>query len=612
MESAMVSNSPEVVDEEQLAERYLGGLVYRVLIEAGEPLRLSEVVARMGRLAGPEVDARLVRVILATHPGVTSVDRKWTLWTRYLDTQRTVDHNLHQILGAYGQPMRIAHLAQEMQTLYGRPAEVYATMLTRLADAGDRYFRVGEDGIAPTEWLLITEYEDDDEVMFDNFLEDEAVLPLIPLAEEAGLSPQRPEAVVAFLDAVGRPVSPRVVQFLAWRADREGFRAATFYAAAFQQQGVSVLTDGTWVGPAVVARLARFFPILAEREVSEPAEVDTQEASQPLTIGDAEREQLVERVCASDGTVFAERLLEEVFEVMPGARTYAEDLQAVMRVLQEDPRVLWVGGSRFRPQGTVPAYVLKVPELLEIPNYQYADLEGNPLDYLLEDEGLDGALSREILDPRVQDVLDEEPVGAPDPNPPSNVRVVIKYHHKQLGTLPLCQFPAGFFPVEPVVLETEFVLPGGQRVQVWVNNQTRLLYGLLDWFETIPINSGATFTLERQAPDRYVVNYNNESEPAMFISDNRIQELLKLQERAEQDGLSTFDIMRAIMEHSRKGIEFVTLHTEVNVVRRVARRLVASNLSAYHCFFLRGGAWVYDAKKLSQGFDKSKRKYLIR
>ena len=96
------------------------------------------------------------------------------------------------------------------------------------------------------------------------------------------------------------------------------------------------------------------------------------------------------------------------------------------------------------------------------------------------------------------------------------------------------------------------------------------------------------------------------------ISRNRINELLTLQERAENESLPTFEIMREIMEHYRKGIEYITLLTEINIVRRVSRRLVASLLSEYHCYFQRGGAWVYDATKLTQGFDKSKRKYLIK
>ena len=91
----------------------------------------------------------------------------------------------------------------------------------------------------------------------------------------------------------------------------------------------------------------------------------------------------------------------------------------------------------------------------------------------------------------------------------------------------------------------------------------------------------------------------------MFISDNRIKELLELQEQADTEEMSTFDIMRIIMEHYRKGIEYLTLLTEVNVVRRVTRRLVASNLSAYHCYFQRERGSRH--KKLTQGFDKNKR-----
>ena len=65
---------------------------------------------------------------------------------------------------------------------------------------------------------------------------------------------------------------------------------------------------------------------------------------------------------------------------------------------------------------------------------------------LLEDDGFDGGLEREIINPLAQDVLDEEPVALPDPNPPSNARAVIKYHHKQIGTLAAVPVPIGLFP----------------------------------------------------------------------------------------------------------------------------------------------------------------------
>ena len=603
MATAVMTRTQEPLTEEQQAAQFAASLIYRALIEAGEPIKASDVARAVGR---PDVDLKLARVVLSTHPQITAVDRRWTLWTRYLDTRHSVDANLRRIFNTFGQPIRLTDLARELSAVYGRPAEIYEEMLAQLSARNDRYVRLSDDYLAPAEWLLDTsEYEAEDEVLYENFLNDEDVFPYEKAAGNA-------RSLAELLDAVGKPVKVKALQFFAWRKDRTNFDPIAFLDELFHQSGAFALADGTWIGPKLAAQLATHFPVLAAQEVSDNAEAEAQEAAQPLAIGDKEREMLVATVLDSDRTVFASRLLEEVFDVTPEYRTYEEDLQTVIRTLSSDERIVWVGGERFRPQGTLPGYVFTVPGLLEIPNYQFTDVEGNPVDQLLEDDGFDGGLEKEIMSPLAQDVLDEEPVPLPDSNPPSTARAVVKYHHKQIGTLPLCLFPSGFFPPEPTILETEFLLPGGHRVPVWVNNETRLLYGLLDWFQAIPIDSGATFTLERQAPDRYAINYNDESEPSMFISRNRINELLALQTRAEDEGLATFDIIREIMEHYRKGIEFLTLLTEVNVVRRVTRRLVASILSEYHCFFQRGGAWVYDAKKLSQGFDKSKRKYLVK
>jgi len=605
--TALISKTQDQPTPEQLAARYAGDLIYKALLQTGEPMKAGDVARAVGR---PDVDSRLARVALTTNPNITAVDRKWTLWTRYLDAHSTLDFNARRILNTIGQPIQIPHLANELHNVYGRPTEIYEEMLGSLLSS-PRWFRVGEDYVAPSDWLLITEYTKEDEVLFDNFLDDDDVFPFIAAAEKVGLDASAPETVAALLDEVGQPLKNKAIQFLVWRKDPENFDARALYNAMFTNSGAQPLSDGTWVGPKQLDAFIAYFPTLAEQEVSDTAETDAQEAAQPLVLGEAEIEQLVESVLESDDSVRASRLLEDLFEVTPDYRTYAEDLVAVTDALKADERVLWVGGDRYRPQGTLPGYVFTVPGLLDIPEYNFLDLEGNPVDQLLED-GFEGGLDREMLNPLVQDVLDEEPVPSADPNPPSNARAVIKYHHKQIGTLPLCQFPSGFFPAEPTILETEFVLPGGQKTRVWVNNETRLLYGLLDWFQSIPIDSGATFTLERQALDRYIITYNDESEPTMFISRNRVNELLALQERAEAESLATFDIMREIMEHYRKGIEYLTLHTEINIVRRVTRRLTASLLSEYHCYFQRGGAWVYDAKKLTQGFDKSKRKYLVK
>lgn len=607
--SAVLTKSKQPLTDRELTAVYAGDLIHRALIESGEPLKPGEVARSTGR---PDVDMKLARVVLTTNQKMTAVDRKWTLWTRYLDARSTLDQNIHKILNSYGQAIKLEHLARELSSIYGRPAEIYEEILQHLVTDRKRLILVGDNYIAPVSWLITIDSEDPIEVQFDNFLDDEDIEPYLSAAQSAGLSAANLTGVTEFLDKAGVPIKNKALQYLIWRGDSERFDAAAVYAELFTSGETTQLSNGSWVGPKVVARLAEGFPLLAEQEVSESAETDIEEAAQPLVIGPDEREQLVGAVLNSEDTVYADNLLEELFEVTPDFRTYAEDLRTVIDTLRTDDRVAWVGANRFRAQGTIPGYVFTVPGLLEITEERYTDADGNVVDLLLEDDGFDGGLEREIMNPLAQDVLDEEPVPLPDMNPPSNARAVIKYHHKQIGTLPLCQFSSGFFPPEPTILETDFTLPSGQKTRVWINNEARMLYGLLDWFSSIPIDSGATFTLERQAPDSYLINYNDESEPSMFISRNRVNELFVLQERSDAETLATTDIVREIMEHYRKGIEFLTLHTEVNIVRRATRRMVASILSEYHCFFQRGGSWVYDVKKQPLGFDKSKRKYLIK
>jgi len=623
---------PEEQNKElTLASLYAADLICNTLLQAGTSLRTIDIARS---IALPEFDAKLARVILITHRDRFTLDptqnnqrvapreRRWTLWLRYMDTSHSFDRNLQRILLECGRPLRIEILAREMSAIYHRPQEVYDDIIRRYVIDGKRYFHVENTAIAPTGWLLETEasleaiyskiqQEREEEILFDNFLTPEEVYRYLPLAEELELTTNPTEKIPVFLDRVDEPVHGKVLQFLAYHLDPEGFDARKFYTAIYRS-GAFPLQGNLWIGAKTEARLRALFPLLAEQEVGDEAELQKEQEILPLELTDEDREALVQKVLQTDGTTFANQLLEEHFEISPSYPTYKQDLDTITEALKEDSRVLWVGSLRFRPQGSLPPYVYTVPSILHYPQETYFDADGNPIDVLLEDEGFDGNLRQEILNPLAQDVLDEEePLPEPDPNPPTTARAVIKYHHKQIGTMPLCQFPPGFFPPKPTILETEFVLPGGQTAQVWVNNETRLLYGLFDWFSTIPIDSGATFTLERQAPDRYVVNYNDESEPIMFISRNRINELLELQQRAETEQLPNFEILRHIMEHYRKGIEYLTLLTEANVVRRMKRRMVASILSGYHCFFQRGGVWVFDARKLSQGFDRSKRKYII-
>ncbi len=603
MATATKSIDPTILDD-NIANLYVSDLLYHALLAAGEPVKASEAAKHS---TNPAVDMRLARVVLATQPTrFTSIERKWTLWSRFADPKRSFERNLEEVLSAAWGPLSVESLAREMGAIYNKSAETMEEILPRTLKSSEKFFVTKGGLYGLNRWLLDISGDSEADVRFDNYLKEHDVLPF----SNVSISASDIDGIVALLDKTDAPVLNKVLQYLVWQNSPETFDPLAFFTNMLNDSRTEILSTGYWIGPKAVTKLSQFFPVIAEKEVDEHGDSTQLEAATPLIITVEEREQLISTVANEAKTSRAIDLLESIFEVSVDDSTYAADLETVLEALKSDERVIWVGADRFLPAGSVPDYVFTTPESLHIPVTHYTDTEGNELDLLLEDDGFDGGLQRESHSPLAQDAGDEEPAYTPDADPPATARCVLKFHHKEIGTFPLSQLPPGFFPIDANILQVELALPSGQRVQLWVNNEARIVYGLIDWYNTLPVDSGAVFYLERQTADKFVLTYGEETEPAMFISRNRVNELLELGRRAEDEEMPTFEVIREIMEHYRKGIEFITLLTEVNISRRTTRRMVASILSAYHCYFQRGGAWVFDAKKQSQGFDKSKRKYL--
>ena len=99
-------------------------------------------------------------------------------------------------------------------------------------------------------------------------------------------------------------------------------------------------------------------------------------------------------------------------------------------------------------------------------------------------------------------------------------------------------------------------------------------------------------------------------DPVVYITVQRMEELRNIGVASE--GKSMLDVLVEVFAHWPKGADFLTLLAEINVVRRSSRRLIASLLSSYQCFYQRSGSpvWHFDAKKIDLGFDKTKRKFV--
>jgi len=330
----------------------------------------------------------------------------------------------------------------------------------------------------------------------------------------------------------------------------------------------------------------------------------------PIEVKKEDVDRMVAKVLGSEASTTAIKILEEFYEITPSNKTYPDDMTNLMESLQKDNRVQWVGGDRFRKAGDIPEFIEDVPEPFSFVTSDVKDEDGELIDVELTDDGLSSSLRKLLSHPLATDVLDEDIQPAPKTMPES-VRLVLKSIHRELGTFPLCQLPTNWLDSEPRTQELIFADSSGKELQVWVNHEARLMFGLVEWWFDQPIESGAVFTLTKTTkPNVFEFAWMDQPDPVVYISSQRMEELRQIGARAE--GMSTLDILVEVMGHWPKGADYLTILAEVNVVRRSSRRLVASLLSSYQCFYQRSGSpvWHYDAKKLEQGFDKTKRKFV--
>ena len=659
-----------------LAEEYLSDLIYVALLERGEAAKASEITLEIGN---DRITFPLVRRILTDSPRFVSVDRMWNLVGRYLDKSRPTERNLQEVLRAAGRPLSNSQLATELSAIYDRPGDVYLSLLAKLGGAGGRdYFRTSAGDLAPRSWLPLTDADEEADVLFDNELSRDALTPFVKAAKGAAWAPTTyAEVTRRIVEALkGRPVPLAVLGVLAWRALKDKYEAEKHFVACLRDPGLVWLSTGRWITRERVDALEN---LLAERAAlmgtgdeatltaaeeavvlaPTPEVVEANGASAPAATAKKPAARAAKPAPApappvappapappvgvappppvrkpldvtADDLASLERLLAEresaadvaellalQYEVVPGDPSFKDDLATLFDTLKASDRFLYAGAGRFREPNSLPLYVFAVPESLGFPDLQFVSLEGEIMDEEIEDEGFAGALRTEIKSPLAQDVGDDEGTYTGDiaPDAPT-LRLVVKAHHKEIGTFPLCQVPDDFFPADAPVVELTFRDPSGTAHEVIVNHELRIAFNLFGLYEQIASESGGVFTLEKTArPFEFRFVPQEEPDPQVSVAPERMEDLYALREQADEGGdLATFDIACEVLAHHPKGLDFVQALTEVNVVRRVTRRRLASILSNYYCFNQKPGQplWRFDAKKRDLGTDRAKRKYLKR
>ncbi len=604
----MVTTSKKQDNKKELARAYADRIVLSGIAKVPSTLRLAELAAEVAKHG---INAAQLKQLLATNPNrFTYHDRRWSPVSRVLAGNGPVAEQIRLTLEAYSGPMRIEELASELAISRGKSKEYFIANLPTMLNR-DYYMFCTESGWAGLRtWVYAALTEEDERALWINNLSREDVDSIKGYCEKVNfLDPQAAaKSLVKHL-----PLNLRAVGFWAWKklnpddpyAARD-YDPVGLFDALMNQQGTVFGADGL-LYPAEEAKNWLKAGI-KEAEKMEPV-IEVEEAAALEFKPDDVRE-MVTKILRMNESFSVSKMLEEKYELTPADRTYPEDLANAVNALKASDELWWVGGDRFRKPDSAPEFIMAIPEFFQFPESEFRDEDGELIDIELSDDGFSSAVRKELSLPAAMDVLDEE-IQPKSKKQPDSITCSLKSLHREIGTFPLCQIPTGWLGEEPSIQELVFVDPDGRELGVWLNNEARLLFNLIDWWFEQPVESGAMFSLTKTArPNVLEFKWLEETDPLLFISSDRMEQLRDLAARATE--LSTYEILIEVVGHYNKGADFVTILAETNVVRRVSRRMVASILTGYHCFYQRSGSpvWHYDSKKVDQGFDKAKKKFV--
>ena len=603
----MVKTPTKQEAKKELARAYADRLVLSGISRVQSTLRLAELATEV---APHGISLTDLRRLLATNPDRFAYhDRRWLPTPRVAAGNGPLAEQIRRTLEAYSAPMKLEELAAELSASRGKSKEYYLTNLPTMLNK-DYYMFATESGLAGLRtWVYAALGESDERALWINDLTKEDIDSIKTICDKVNFTDPKAaaKALVKHL-----PLNVRAVGYWAWKKlnPEDPYAARDYdpvglFDALLTQPGTVFGGDGLLHS----ATEAPGWLKSALREAEKTTPIVEVEESAPLEFKGDELKDMVNKILRMEGSFSVCKMLEEKYELTAADRTYPEDLANAIGALKESEQIWWVGGDRFRKPDSAPEFIMAVPEFFQFQTTEFTDEDGELIDVELSDDGFSSALRKELSVVATMDVLDEE-TQPKSKKQPDSVTCTLKSLHREIGTFPLCQMPTGWLVDSPNIQELIFVDPDGRELSVWLNNEARLLFNLIDWWFEQPVESGALFSLTKTGrPNVYEFKWLEDTDPLLFISSDRMEKLRDLAARATE--LSTFEILMEVAGHYNKGADFVTILAETNVVRRVSRRTVASILTGYHCFFQRPGSpvWHFDAKKVDQGFDKAKRKF---
>jgi len=606
---------------DDLALHYLDDLMFEAILNRGHAAKASEVAEAIEDV---EVSPKLVRRAMTNSPRFAQEDRRWNIAVRHFG-DRPLEGAIEQSLRAYGRPMPLSLLCNEMALSQNSPLspDEYQRLIPRLIGPRKRYFTTSDGRAGLSEWLLDTEAQDEEEFMLRNFfMADEETLELLDRLSRSSASPDQPEGRLALhlLRSAGEALSNRLLSAAVWRIKGRRADPAKIFEALEGDDDLVLLSGGLWLPASQKEELAHALQRLSRQADKEEAELEEALEVEALALTDSDRNEIRSLLEQEGRPVTASMIAGSIFELSLASRSFALAVQAINEGLGQDASVRRVGKQTWALPSHVPGDVEEIPESLFTSTVDPARLADAEADWELEDAGLEPGLADLVHDPRYEDFGEEDEIEAIEAAKPhariTEIRCPVHCSHWRTSTLKIREIDRNFFPEESQLIYARMILEEGEPFFAWINLFTTLVYGLEDWYKSAGVLPGSVVVLRQgEQDDECHISPSDRTDALLAIEPERIQYLESLRSEAESTPWSVFDIMCRVLQQHPRGLRFIRLWAEASVVRRTTRRVVASNLSCYHCFYSRpagSDTWAFDERRLDQGVKKAKRKFARR
>ena len=599
------------------------------------------------------------------------INSKWIPSIRLENINATLEKVIGDVLTAYGSVLEYEKIFAEVSETFQNDLNLKDKIKKHLSNP-QKYFSI-DNKYGLCDWLL-TPYPNAEEVIFQNYLSKEEIEFHRNIFEKADwLKQEYAKNIIKIINSSDNGKIPlSIVFFFIWEVEGDFFDPIIIFESIENSDEITIMPDGfiygsksiksfekelqkeqKRIGDSEIEPLSEEDIALKEEKICEiikeildskfcdinsvakniykeedlkdnfeliknylikivkDSRIDT-DGNQwfvKVSFEESDIEDIVEYINEKE-TVTSEEIISSILDIPSSHSKFKELKDELESILANITSVVFMGNDTWMKPLEIPDDIKTIPPSLIYENPEpVEDMEGEMFDQEIDIDGFEGTLKSDIYNSLVEDYNDEDcDKTIYNVDNKNKQKCVLKYHHKMAGTFPLCQINPDFFDCAADIFP---VIISGKTI--FVNKNTRLIYNMEDFYANISEISGAIFYIEKtDIPNGYNFVYNEEAEKTCAIDLNRSLELLELKGKFENENLTVFDVIREILE--RKPISFAHLVTEVNIVVRCKRLLIASILSSYHCFNPKGktGLWAFDEKKIDQGFNKTKKKYILK